>query len=79
MDNELALTILERNPALTTSERLQAARFLAQNADKAHHNRLSGIRESESNPWVHQALDQALQRSGEPSLISSVTTIEEIA
>ena len=64
MDSEQALAIFEDPPASTPSERLRAARFLAQNATTNHHNRLSKIRDTERNSWVRQALDQALERSG---------------
>ena len=63
MNNERALAVFDRIASSTSSERLQAARFLAQNATRAHRNQLSKIRQAERNSWVQRALDQALRRS----------------
>ena len=62
MDNGDALAALESTPALSASERLRAARFLARNATVDHRARLSAIRSVEHNSWVRQALDQTLVR-----------------
>ena len=77
MDNERAIAIFECSPPSTSSERLRAARFLAQNATNSYRIRLSKIREAEHNSWVIQALDQALTRSGEERSIVPITTAEE--
>ena len=77
MDNEWALSIFERTPASTPSKRLRAARFLAQNANNIHRNRLSKIREAENNSWVRQALDQALKRAGQGMGVASPIAAEE--
>ena len=63
VDNSTALAVFDRIPLPTQSERLQAARFLARNATRAHRDRLSKLRGTERNSWVRQALDQALKRS----------------
>jgi len=78
MDNERALAIFEQTPTSTSSERLRAARFLAQNATNTHRNRLSKIREVEGNSWVRQALDQALSRSGNKKTVASADAVEEV-
>ena len=78
VDNEQALAAFERIPASTSSERLRAARFLAQNATKAHRARLSKIREAEPNSWVRQALEQALKRSEKGSSIAKTLAVEEV-
>ena len=78
VDNEQALAAFECTPASTSSERLQAARFLAQNATNAHQAQLSKIRETERNSWVRQALDQALRRSGKGGTVASIAAVEEV-
>ena len=78
MNNEQALADLERWPAATSSERLQAARFLARNATNVHRNRLSKIREAEHNSWVRRALDQALKRSEIGESVASPVAVGEI-
>ena len=78
MDNEQALAAFERILASTSSERLRAARFLAQNATKAHRARLSKIREAEPNSWIRRALEQALRRSGKGSSIAKNLAVEEV-
>ena len=78
VDNEQALAAFENTRASTSSDRLRAARFLAQNATNAHRSRLSKIRETERNSWVCQALDQALKRLGMgKSAASTVALMEE--
>ena len=77
VDNEQALAAFESSPA-PTSERLRAARFLAQNVTGVHRNRLSEIRGAERNSWVRQALDQALIRSKLDTLVAPTVTVEQI-
>ena len=77
MDNEQALAAFESSPA-STSGRLRAARFLAQNVTGAHRNRLSKIRGAERNAWVRQALDQALIRSKLDTPVAPTVAIEQI-
>lgn len=76
MDNEQALAVFEHPSASSSSERLRAARFLAQNATNAHRTRLLNIREAERNSWVRQALDYALRRSGQGGGVVSITAEE---
>ena len=78
VDNEQALDAFERTSASTSSKRLRAARFLAQNATKAHRSRLSKIRHAERNSWVRQALDQALKRSESGASVASTVVVEEV-
>ena len=78
VDNERALATFERTLASTSSERLQAARFLAKNATIAHRYRLSKIRGAERNYWVRHALDQALKRSDTGMLVASTVVEEEM-
>ena len=78
MDNEQALTAFQCTPASTSSERLQAARFLAKNANNAHRSRLSKIRQTERNFWVRHALDQALKRSGNGRAVESLAAVAEV-
>ena len=78
VDNEQALAAFERAPTATSSERLRAARFLAQNATGGDRNRLSKIRGVERNSWVRRALDQALKRSEMGRSDDSTEPVEEI-
>lgn len=64
MDHDEALAALERRPYAAASERLRAARFLAQNATRRHRARLLAVRSVEHNSWVRQALDHALRHLG---------------
>ncbi len=77
VDNEQALAVFGHTSASSSSERLRAARFLAQNATNAHRTRLSKIREVERNSWVRQALDYALKRSGKGGAVVSIAAKEE--
>ena len=77
MNSEEALAVLEGVPAPTSSERLRAARFLAQNAITDHQARLSKIRETERNSWVQKALDQALKRSGRGRSVTSMAITDK--
>ena len=78
MDNEQALAAFESMPASTSSERLRAARFLAQNATSAHRDRLSKIREAEHNSWVRRALEQALKKSEKGSSVATIPAVKEV-
>ena len=78
VDNEQALAVFECVPARTSSERLRAARFLAQNAIGAHRNRLSKIREDEPNSWVQGALEQALKRSTKGRSVAPLAVVKEV-
>ena len=78
VDNEQALAAFERARTATSSERLRAARFLAQNATGGDRNRLSKIRGVERNSWVRRALDQALKRSEMGRSDDSTEPVEEI-
>ena len=78
VNNDQALAVLERVPASTSSERLRAARFLAQNATPAERSRLSRIREAERNSWVRKALDHALQRSETGGASPAPASVEEV-
>ena len=63
LNDEQAFAAFETRAGYTTSERLRAARFLAENAKIEHQGQLSAIMANEGNPWVRQALNQALIRS----------------
>ena len=78
MDSERALAAFDRTPSPTSSERLRAARFLAQNATGAHRNQLSKIRQAERNSWVQRALDQALKRSELGVSVAPTVAEEEV-
>lgn len=78
MDNEQAIAAFDRIPSSTSSERLRAARFLAQNATSANRNDLSKIRGAERNSWVLGALDQALKRSEVGRSVASTDASEEM-
>ena len=78
VDKGRALSTLERSHALSSSERLRMARFLAQNATGADRQRLTNIRADERNSWVRHALDQALKRSEKGQPVPPISAIDEV-
>lgn len=78
VNDEQALAAFESKYGSTTSERLRAARFLAENSKLEHQDHLSAIMANESNPWVRQALNQALARSKTPGAVLPVSAEQDV-